>query len=132
MMSKKSGNHLWLRNDINEGVGRTTANFVYVLNRGNLKNNNLNLKIDRCSDTIFIPEYKVMVIVSKAVGDIAPNLVRRQLERLNIKTKEGIPIDRYEDFLIALDEATMFLCSRPIRSKMLKELRDLVKRYTSR
>ncbi len=76
----------------------------------------------------YIPEYKIIVIVEKAVGSIAPNLIRRQLTRLGIK-KNRLEVDRFPDFIKALEEATTFLCSKSIRAKMIKELKKMGEKY---
>ena len=78
----------------------------------------------------YIPEYKIIVIVEKAVGNIAPNLVRRQLVRQGIRSNR-LTIEQYPDFLKSLEQATTFLCAKPVRAKMMRELAKLGDKYAS-
>jgi len=76
----------------------------------------------------FVPEYKVLTILTKNLGVTGSSILRRQMMKLAIEGPK-IPIGKYPDLIRMVEEASTLVASRTIRSKMVRELEELAGRY---
>lgn len=76
----------------------------------------------------FIPEYEIVVILEKTLGPDAPNFVRRVLRAIKLDYNR-IPVLGFQRVIVAIDNALTPDYSTSIRSKVRRDLLELMDKY---